>query len=190
MQLLVRSPGQLRAAYGDYLRGEPSRDPPLLVMTPTATDSTLAPPGRHVVSAWAQWHPAQLSTGGWESRREQVADDVAAALDRWAPGFTGTVCDRHVQTPLDLERELGLPAGNVMHVEPGLDTMFALRPLPRWSAYRSALPGLYLCGASTHPGGGVWGASGRSAAAVVSRDLSRRRPHLWRSAALPLRCLP
>jgi phytoene dehydrogenase-like protein len=80
----------------------------------------------------------------------------------------------HVQTPLDLERELGLLHGNVMHVEMALDAMFAWRPLPEWSGYRGPCEGLYLCGASTHPGGGVFGASGRSAAHVLLRDLGRR----------------
>ncbi|HEX3909063.1 MAG TPA: NAD(P)/FAD-dependent oxidoreductase, partial [Mycobacteriales bacterium] len=69
---------------------------------------------------------------------------------------------------------LGLVHGNVMHVDPGLDGLFALRPLPRWSGYRAPYPGVYLCGASTHPGGGVWGASGRNVAVVVRRDLDRR----------------
>jgi phytoene dehydrogenase-like protein len=86
------------------------------------------------------------------------------------------VVDRLVQTPLDLERELGLVGGNIMHVETELDAMFSLRPLPEWAGYRSPHPGLYLCGASTHPGGGVWGASGRNAARVVARDLRRRWP--------------
>src|SRR5581483_4503953 len=174
MQLLVDSPEQIRAAYGDFLRREPAVDPPLIVMTPTATDPTLAPPDRHVVTAWAQWHPHELRDGTWDERRDTVADGIAATIDRWAPGFAGSVIDRFVQTPVDLERELGLVAGNVMHVEMELDAMFALRPLPEWSGYRSPYPGLYLCGASTHPGGGVWGASGRNAAAVMVRDLNRR----------------
>jgi phytoene dehydrogenase-like protein len=82
-----------------------------------------------------------------------------------------------VQTPLDLERELGLRRGNVMHVEMGLDGMFAWRPLPELAGYRGPVDGLYLCGASTHPGGGVFGASGRSAARVLLAD---RNPPLWR----------
>jgi phytoene dehydrogenase-like protein len=175
MQLLVRSPAQLRAAYGDFLRGEPSRDPPLIVMTPTATDSTLAPAGRHVVSIWAQWHPRQLNAGDWERERDRVGDGLLEAVDRWAPGFSAGVRERLVQTPLDLEQELGLHAGNVMHVETELDALFGLRPLPGWSAYRTPHPGVYVCGASTHPGGGVWGVSGRSAAQVIRRDLGRRR---------------
>ncbi len=175
MQLLVHSPGQLRSAYGDFLRAEPSRDPPLIVMTPTAVDATLAPAGRHVVTVWAQWHPRELRVSDWDAERERAGDDLLAALDRWAPGFSSGVLDRHVQTPLDLERELGLHAGNVMHVDSELDAMFGFRPLPGWSAYRTPHRGVYVCGASTHPGGGVWGASGRSAARVVARDLRLRR---------------
>lgn len=175
MQLLVDSPAQLRAAYGDFLRGEPSSDPPLIVMTPTAADSTLAPAGRHVVSVWAQWYPRHLRDSDWDRERERVGDALLAAVDRWAPGFSSGVLERLVQTPLDLERELGLHGGNVMHVETELDSLFGLRPLPGWSAYRTPHAGVYVCGASTHPGGGVWGASGRSAAAVIRRDLRRRR---------------
>jgi phytoene dehydrogenase-like protein len=77
----------------------------------------------------------------------------------------------HVQTPLDLEREIGLLNGNVMHLEMSLDQMFFFRPLPELSAYRTPIPGLFLTGASTHPGGGVFGASGRSAAGVILKAL-------------------
>jgi phytoene dehydrogenase-like protein len=174
MQLLVRSTGQIRAAYADLLRGEPAHDPPMIVMTPTATDSTLAPAGRHVVTVWSQWHPYRLAEGTWDSRLEEVADGLLDRLDEWAPGTSSTVIQRLLQTPADLERELGLAHGNVMHVESGLDGLFALRPLPGWSGYRAPYPGVYLCGASTHPGGGVWGVSGRSVATLVRRDLDGR----------------
>lgn len=178
MQLLAPTRQQLRAAYGDFLRGDAPWDPPLLVMTPTATDPSLAPAGRHVVTVWTQWHPRHLRDGSsWGDVREPETDRLVRALDRYAPGFAASVVDTLLQTPADLERELGLHNGNVMHLEMSLDAMFSLRPLPGWSSYRSPLPGLYLCGASTHPGGGVSGASGRSAAHVLLRDLRRRR---WR----------
>jgi phytoene dehydrogenase-like protein len=175
MQFLVDSMDQVRAAYGDFLRGEPAGDPPLIVMTPSATDSTLAPADRHVVTVWAQWHPYRLRAGDWDSRRDEVADTILDGVERWAPGFRDHVIDRFVQTPLDLERELGLLGGNVMHVESELDALFTLRPMPGWSGYRSPHSGVYLCGASTHPGGGVWGASGRSAAEIVMHDLRKTR---------------
>jgi len=177
MQLLAPSRHLLRSAYGDFLRSETPSDPPLLVMTPTATDSSLAPDGRHVVTVWTQWHPRHLGDGvSWDDVRQRETDRLVAGVDRHAPGFAASVIDTLLQTPADLERELGLHNGNVMHLDMSLDAMFALRPLPGWSSYRSPLPGLYLCGASTHPGGGVSGASGRSAARMLLRDARRR----WR----------
>jgi phytoene dehydrogenase-like protein len=177
MQLLAPNRHLLRSAYGDYLRGVAPSDPPLLVMTPTADDPSLAPAGRHVVTIWTQWHPRHLRDApSWDDVRKRETDRLIDGVDRYAPGFAAGVVDTLLQTPADLERELGLHAGNVMHLEMTLDAMFALRPLPGWSSYRSPLPGLYLCGGSTHPGGGVSGASGRSAAGVLLRDLRRR----WR----------
>jgi phytoene dehydrogenase-like protein len=177
MQLLARSRAQLRAAHADFVQGRPAGDPPLLVMTPTSTDPGLAPAGRHVATVWTQWHPRDLAEGGWDDVRDREGDRIVAALDGWSPGMADAVVDRWVQTPLDLERDLDLRRGNVMHLEMTLDSMFALRPLPEWSGYSGPRDRLYLCGASTHPGGGVSGASGRSVAAVVVRAL-RGRP--WR----------
>jgi phytoene dehydrogenase-like protein len=175
MQLLVADRADLRAAYGDFLAGRPPARPAVLALTPTAQDPSLAPPGRHTVTLWAQWHRYELADPGWDAVREQAGDAVVARLEDVAPGFAATVTERHVQTPLDLERELGLRRGNIMHVEMALDAMFALRPVPEFSGYRGPLPGLYLTGASTHPGGGVFGASGRSAARVLVEDLRRGR---------------
>jgi len=175
MQLLARSREQVRAAHGAMLTGGVPTDPPLLVITPTSTDPSLAPVGQHVVTIRTQWHPYAVTGAHWDDIREREGDRLVDALDEWSPGIGGAVVDSWVQTPLDLERELGLRGGNVMHLEMTLDAMFALRPLPEWAGHRGPRRGLYLCGASTHPGGGVSGASGRSAAAVVLRDLRRRR---------------
>jgi len=176
MQLLATSRAQLRAAYGDFGAGRPPADPPVLLMTFSALDPSIAPPGRHNVTAWTQWHPYELSTGEhWDDIREREGDRVVAQVERFAPGFADTIEHVHVQTPLDLERELGLRRGNVMHVEMGLDSMFSYRPLPELAGYRTPVRGLFLTGASTHPGGGVFGASGRTAARVAMAD--RRR---WR----------
>lgn len=174
MQLLVADRSELRAAYADYLLGRPPASPAVLAMTPTALDPSLAPPGRHQATLWAQWHRYDLADGtGWDSHREQVAETCIAAVERHAPGFAAGVRDVHVQTPEDLATELGLRNGNVMHVEMALDAMFGLRPLPEFARYRTPIPGLYLTGASTHPGGGVFGASGRNAARAVLADLRR-----------------
>ncbi|MGI8697551.1 MAG: phytoene desaturase family protein, partial [Mycobacteriales bacterium] len=143
----------------------------VLAMTFSAFDDTIAPPGRHNVTIWGQWHPYALSTGEhWDDIAEREGRKLVEAVDAAAPGFADSVQAMHVQTPLDLERELGLRRGNVMHVEMTLDSMFAWRPLPELAGYRTPVEGLYLTGASTHPGGGVFGASGRSAARVLLAD--------------------
>ena len=177
LQLLAPSRQALRKAYGEWGAGLPPTEPAALAMGFSAVDPSLAPEGRHLVSVWGQWHPYALSNGErWDDIGRREADKLVAAVDRAAPGFADLVEDVHVQTPLDLERELGLRQGQVMHLEMSLDQMFLWRPLPELARYR-VVPGLYLCGASTHPGGGVFGASGRSAARAVLADRStwRRR---------------
>ena len=173
MQLLAPSRVHLRSAYGEFTAGRTPTEPAVLVMSFSAIDPTIAPPGRHNVTVWAQWHPYELSTGErWDAIAGREADRILAQVDAAAPGFSDTIEHLHVQTPVDLERELGLRRGNVMHVEMGLDSMFVYRPLPELAGYRTPVRGLYLTGASTHPGGGVFGASGRTAARVL---LSGRR---------------
>lgn len=175
LQLLARSRKQLRAAHGDFGAGLPPREPAVLAMTFSAFDGAIAPPGRHNITLWGQWHPYELANGeSWDDIGLREADKLIAEVERVAPGFASSIEHMHVQTPLDLERELGLRRGNVMHLEMSLDQMFALRPLPELSGYRTPIEGLYLTGASTHPGGGVFGASGRSAARVMLADRRRR----------------
>jgi len=177
LQLLAADRRTLAAAYGDYLAGRPPADPPVVVMTFSAIDPGIAPPGRHNITVWGQWYPYELAGGeSWDAVGRREADRLIARVDAAAPGFAGTVEHVHVQTPADIERELGMLRGNVMHVEMGLDGMFALRPLPELAGYRvPGLAGMYLTGASTHPGGGVFGASGRTAAHVILSDLRRAR---------------
>ena len=175
MQLLAPSRTHLRRAHGEFVAGRTPTEPAVLLMTFSALDPSIAPPGRHNVTAWAQWHPYELSTGErWDDIAGREADRVVAQVERAAPGFADSIEHLHVQTPPDLERELGLRRGNVMHVEMGLDSMFGYRPLPELAGYRTPVRGLFLTGASTHPGGGVFGASGRIAASVVLADRRRR----------------
>ncbi len=179
LQLIAPSRTSLRRAHGEFVAGLPPTEPAVLAMTFSAFDDTIAPAGKHNVTVWGQWHPYELSNGeGWDDIAEREGEKLVAAVDRAAPGFASSVEHMHVQTPLDLERELGLHRGNVMHVEMGLDAMFSWRPVPEYSSYRGPVAGLYLTGASTHPGGGVFGASGRSAARIAIRDLGDRRRKL------------
>jgi phytoene dehydrogenase-like protein len=140
---------------------------------PSALDPTLAPAGRHVASLFVQhvpWSPAQ---GGWEAWRERFSDRVLGLVDEVAPGFSASVLHRELLAPPDLERIFGLGGGNIFHGAMTPDRLFSLRPLPGWSRYRTPIAGLYLCGAGTHPGGGVMGACGRNAAREILRDLRR-----------------
>ncbi|MGY1691805.1 phytoene desaturase family protein [Geodermatophilus sp. SYSU D01105] len=182
LQLLCTDRAQLAAAAGDWRAGRLPREPVPLAMCFSATDDTLAPPGRHVVTVWGQWYPYALADGAdWDSLAESEAARLVASVDRFAPGFADSVQRLYVQTPVLLERELSLLRGNVMHVEMGLASMFGFRPTPALSAHRvPGLPGLYLAGASTHPGGGVSGNSGRTVARVVLAD--RGRPARGRAA--------
>ena len=188
LQLLAPSRQALRKAHGEYNAGLPPAEPAALAMTFSAFDGTLAPAGRHNVTVWGQWHPYALSNGErWDAIAEREGAKLVEAVDRAAPGFASSVRDMHVQTPLELERELGLRQGQVMHLEMTLDQMFLWRPMPALAGYRvPGTDGLYLCGASTHPGGGVFGASGRSAARAVLSDrsatvLSRTRRRVRRA---------
>ncbi|WP_446221633.1 phytoene desaturase family protein [Nocardia sp. IBHARD005] len=176
LQFLVSDRRQLRLAHGAALAGSLPPRPVVLAMSFSALDPSIAPAGEHQLSLWAQWHPYELADDSdWAAHAEPEADRIVAEVERYAPGFASSVRQRFVQTPVDLEREMGLRGGNVMHVEMSLDQMMLWRPLPELSGQRvPGAPGLYLTGASTHPGGGVSGASGRSAARLVLGD--RRKP--------------
>ena len=192
LQLLAPTRTFLRRAHGDYVSGRPPEHPAALAMAFSAIDPTIAPPGKHNVTVWGQWHPFELADGGsWDDIKEQEGQKLIDAVDAMAPGFADSVEHAYVQTPLDLSRELNLVNGQVMHVEMSLDQMFSWRPLPELSGYRMPADGLYLTGASTHPGGGVFGASGRTAAGVVLGDLAKaQRPWNRLRAAVRARTAP
>jgi phytoene dehydrogenase-like protein len=148
---------------------------PMIELTlPSSLDPALAPPGRHVASLFVQ-HAPDLPAATWEGLREPFADRVLALLDEVAPGFSASVLHREVLAPPDLERVFGLSGGNIFHAALGLDRLLCLRPLPGWGRYRTPVADLYLCGAGTHPGGGVMGACGRNAAGELLRDRGLRR---------------
>ncbi|MFO7170349.1 MAG: NAD(P)/FAD-dependent oxidoreductase [Chloroflexota bacterium] len=184
MQMLCPSLDYLRRAFADYSRGELAREPAVIAMTFSAIDPTVAPPGKHTLFLWAQYFPYELAGGRcWDDMREQAADSILEVLYRYAPNMRGKIIERFIQSPLDLERRLGLLRGNVMHVEMSFDQMFFFRPLPELARYRTPVRGLYLTGASTHPGGGVFAASGYNTARVVLGDLWAGR-RLWAGAGL------
>ena len=149
---------------------------PMIEMTiPSALDRTLAPEGRHVASMFVQPVPYAVA-GGWDAARDGFADRVFALMDEVAPGFSASVLHREVLAPPDLERIFGLTGGNIFHGAMSLDRLLFMRPLPGWTGYATPIAGLWLCGAGTHPGGGVMGACGRNAAREIlrARGLGRR----------------
>jgi phytoene dehydrogenase-like protein len=171
LQLLCPSMHYLEQAYADYSQGVPARNPCALPMTFSSVDPTLAPAGRHTLFIWGQYYPYELSNDErWENIQEREADKLIEVVSRYAPNVKNSILDRFIQSPLDLEQRIGLLRGNVMHVEMDFDQMFLFRPLPELSAYRTPIKNLYLTGASTHPGGGVFAASGRNAAKAVLKD--------------------
>lgn len=186
LQLLCPSLDYISRAVADYDQGMPARDPAVIAMTFSAIDPDVAPPGKHTLFLWGQYHPYELRNGeDWDSIAEREADKLLEVVYRYAPNMRGSITNRYVQTPLTLERTFGLLRGNVMHVEMSFDQMFAFRPLPELSEYRvPGIAGLYLTGASTHPGGGVFAASGYNTAHTVLRDRQPARQWVgWAAGA-------
>lgn len=176
MQMLAPSVGYMKKAIGEYTGGAPSSQPALVVMTLSEIDEKMAPDGGEVLYAWAQWYPYELDgETSWKDIREREADRIYGVLADYAPNMRGKVIDRHIQTPLDIERKHAMPRGNVMHVEMSMDQMFLFRPIPEMSGYKTPIENLYLASASCHPGGGVFGAAGRNAARVILKEHRRRR---------------
>ncbi|MBP7705100.1 MAG: NAD(P)/FAD-dependent oxidoreductase [Caulobacter sp.] len=161
-------------AFMDARRDGWSREPIVEMLIPSTLDDSLAPAGQHVASLFCQ-HVAPTLPGGrsWDDSRDSVADLMIETVDRWAPGFKASVLGRQIKSPLDLERDFGLIGGDIFHGALGLDQLFSARPVLGHGAYRSPVPGLYMCGAGTHPGGGVTGAPGHNAAREILRDLRR-----------------
>jgi phytoene dehydrogenase-like protein len=160
----------MEQAYDDAKYGRPSADPILECTIPSVVDATVAPSGRHVMSFFVQYAPYQLRASDWDHAKEQFADRCFDVLTEYAPNFKRAVIDRQVLSPLDLERRFGLTGGNIFQGAMSLSQLFFLRPLPGYADYRSPIKGLYLCGAATHPGGGVMGACGYNAAREILRD--------------------
>jgi phytoene dehydrogenase-like protein len=176
MQYLCPDLATLRRAYSQFRRGEPADEPALAALTFSAIDDGLAPPGRHVLSLWGQYYPHTLAGGrSWDGREEAVAEWMLETYARYAPNVGGAVLGRVVMSPAFMERTLGLARANTMHLEMAFSQLFGLRPALGLGAYRGPLPGLYLTGASTHPGGGISGVSGRNTATTLLRDFERGR---------------
>ena len=164
----------IERAYDEAKYGDFSRRPYLDIIIPSRLDPSTAPPGKHVMSIFVQYAPYHLKEGEWPEKREALGDAVVDTLSEYAPNLKSIILHRQVLTPWDLEQEFGLTEGNIFQGELTLDQLFFLRPIPGWAKYRTPIRNLYLCGACTHPGGGVMAASGRLAALEILKDMKRK----------------
>ncbi|MGD2129112.1 MAG: NAD(P)/FAD-dependent oxidoreductase [Lysobacterales bacterium] len=168
---LLTAPGleSIERAYDDAKYGDASSEPVLEITLPTLTDSDLAPPNHHVLSAHVLYVPGDRK-GGWrETERTELTDRVLSVLERFAPGIRPQVLGQELLTPADLERVHGTSGGHWHHVEMALDQMLMMRPTYEAAQYATPVPGLYLCGAGCHPGGDLTGAPGFNAAQEILR---------------------
>ena len=166
----------LERAFDCAKYGEISNDPWLDVAIPSLTDPSLAPPGRHVMSVYVQFAPYRLAPGSdWSASRDRLADNVMRTLEHYVPGLGAAADHRQVLTPADLEDLCGLTGGHILHGEAALDQLFTMRPVLGCAQYRTPIENLFLCGAGTHPGGGLTGGSGQNAAREIIRALKSRK---------------
>jgi phytoene dehydrogenase-like protein len=166
--------GYMERAYFDARIGGWSKQPIVEMLIPSTLDDSLAPRGQHVASLFCQHVAPELPNGeSWDAHRETVADLMIETVNAHAPNFKAAVIARQIMSPLDLERTFGLIGGDIFHGALSLDQMFSARPMLGHGNYRGPLPGLYMCGSGTHPGGGVTGAPGHNAAREVLADFRK-----------------
>jgi phytoene dehydrogenase-like protein len=166
----------MEQAYFDARTYGWSKKPIVEMLIPSTLDDSLAPRGRHVASLFCQHVAPQLPNGAsWDDHRETVADLMIETVNQYAPNFKASVLGRQIMSPLDLERTFGLVGGDIFHGALSLDQIFSARPMLGYGNYRGPLPGLYMCGSGTHPGGGVTGAPGHNAAREIIADFRKRK---------------
>ena len=164
---------RMERAYDDWKMGSWSRDPFLDMMIPTLTDPTMAPPGKHFMSCFVQYCPPKVGGKNWtKENKDAFGETVIQQIADHSPGFKDKILHMEVRTPKELEEEVGLTEGNIFQGELTFDQLLFNRPIPGYAQYRSPIKGLYMCGSSTHPGGGVMGAPGRNAAVEILKDLN------------------
>ncbi|HKZ89367.1 MAG TPA: NAD(P)/FAD-dependent oxidoreductase [Thermoplasmata archaeon] len=160
----------LERAYDDAKAGHPSREPFLEFVIHSANDRSVAPPGMHTLTVSAKFAPFRPVKGSWEDESEPFADRILDVLEAYAPNIRSAVIAKHTVSPAQMESEYGLTQGDVFHGAIMPYQMLSFRPVVGWAKYRTPIRGLYLCGAGTHPGGGVLGAPGHNAAVAVQED--------------------
>jgi phytoene dehydrogenase-like protein len=165
----------LERAFDEAKYGRFSSRPYIDIYHQSLLDPSVAPPGKHTMTCFVEYAPTKLRGMDWSEAHTQVAETVLDTLQEYAPDIRSTVLRWQVVTPQDIENQLGMTGGNIDQGDITPDQLFSFRPIPGWTSYRTPLPGLYLCGCATHPGGGVLGAPGHNAAQVILADWSVNR---------------
>jgi phytoene dehydrogenase-like protein len=164
----------MERGYDDWKAGRWSQAPYVDMLIPSQIDPTMAPDGKHYMSVFVQYCPYELASGPWDDeKRRAFGDTVIDAIAQHSPEFRRLILHAEIRTPWDIENEVGLTEGNIFQGELTMDQLLFNRPVPGYAQYRSPVEGLYMCGSSTHPGGGVMGAPGENAAREILRDLKR-----------------
>ncbi len=170
----VDSVDRMERAYDDWKAKTWSKDPYVDMLIPTLTDPTMAPPGKHFMSVFVQYCPPELDTGEWtDADRDAFGKTVINQIANYSPDFESLILHAEIRTPRELENEVGLTEGNIFQGELTMDQLMFNRPIPGYAQYRGPVSGLYMCGSSTHPGGGVMAAPGANAAREILYDLKR-----------------
>ena len=166
----------MERAYDDAKYGHFSARPYIDMIIPTLVDPSMAPPGKHIMSCFVQYAPYHLADGlgTWDDQKEAFGEAVLSTIEERVPKIRDLILHMQVQTPLDIERTVGLSEGNIFQGELSLEQLFFNRPVPGWARYKTPVRGLYMNGSATHPGGGIMGANGRLAALEVLRDTKGR----------------
>jgi phytoene dehydrogenase-like protein len=174
--IMAPSLAYMEQAYLDAKASGWSKKPIVEMLIPSTLDDSLAPRGQHVASLFCQHVAPQLpNNASWDAHRDEVADVMIDLVNSHAPNFKASVLGRQIMSPLDLERTFGLINGDIFHGALSLDQLFSARPMLGHGDYRGPLPGLYMCGSGTHPGGGVTGAPGHNAAREIIADFRKGR---------------
>ena len=173
-QGFVGSMETMERAYDCWKHGQWSDDPFIESVIPSAWDPTVAPPGKHWMSNFIQYCPPQLADGPWTpEKRDAFGQTVINKIERYSPGFKDLIVHMEVRTPHEIEAEIGLTEGNIFQGELTIDQLLFNRPFPGYAQYRMPIKDMYMCGSSTHPGGGVSSACGANAAREILIDLKR-----------------
>jgi phytoene dehydrogenase-like protein len=164
---------RLERAYDDWKDDRWSQDPYVDMLIPSQYDPTMAPPGKHMMSVFVQYCPVEPE-GGWsDEKRDAFGATVINQIAEYSPNFKELILHAEVRTPREIESEIGLTEGNIFQGELTLDQLMFNRPFPGYAQYRGPVKNMYMCGSSTHPGGGVMGAPGANAAREILRDLGK-----------------